>query len=315
MGAGHDHSVTTSANRARRLGIAIALNVGIVVVQIAAGIWSGSLGLIADAAHNLTDVLALVVSLVAVRFARRPATAARSFGWHRATILAALFNAASVLAVCVFVLVEAAQRIGNAEPIEGGVVVAAATAGAVINLAAAAVVFDRSDDLNMRSALLHLLSDAATSVAVALTGVVMLVTDGWYWLDPAVAVVIAVVIAWQGWGLASAAVGILLEGTPEGSDPAAIEAAILGTEGVDAVHDLHVWSISSDIRALSAHVVVSGHPTLEEAQVVAQGVKHRLADEHRIAHATIELECEPCEDDPHCLGEPAAAHAHLGHTH
>ncbi len=321
MGAGHDHAhsagehLARSTARARRLSIAIALNVGIVVVQIAAGIVAGSLGLIADAAHNLTDVLALVVSLVAVRLTRRPATAARSFGWHRATILAALFNAASVLAVCVFVLVEAVRRLGDPQPIDGGVVIAAAAAGAVVNLVAAFVVFDRSDDLNMRSALLHLLSDAATSVAVALTGAVMLATGGWYWLDPAVAVVIAVVIGWQGWGLASSAVGILLEGTPEGSDPEAIAATILATDGVDAVHDLHVWSISSEIRALSAHVVVSGHPTLEEAQAVARDVKHHLHDGHRIAHATIELECEPCAEEPRCLDDvPVPAH-HAGHAH
>lgn len=311
-GHAHDHGASHGQGaggpgRERRLLVAVVLNVGIVVGQIVAGLAAGSVGLLADAAHNLTDVLALVVSLFAVRLARRPHTAARSFGWHRSTVLAALFNAAGIIAVCGFVVYESAARIFSPEPVEGGIVIVMALVGAVGNGLSALVVFDRSGDLNMRSALLHLVSDAVTSVAVAATGVVILVVGGAYWLDPAIALVISALIGWQGWRIAREATAILLEGTPVGVDPDAITATIEGTPGVDAVHDLHAWSLSSEMRALSAHVVVSGHPSLEEAQVVATRVKDRLADAHGIDHATIELECEPCADDPRCGADPTGS--------
>jgi cobalt-zinc-cadmium efflux system protein len=316
--SGHDHShaVPVGAGRERRLVIAIVLNVGIVVAQLVAGFASGSLGLLADAGHNLTDVLAIAVALIAVMLTRRPRTGQRSFGWHRATVLAALFNAASILAVCVFVVYESVERLRDPQPVEGGIVVAFALLGALFNGIAAFVVHDGSSDVNMRGALLHLISDALTSVAVAACGVVMLVTDGSYWLDPAVALLLSVLIAWQGWRLARTALDILLESTPDGLDPGAVTAAIEAVDGVDAVHDFHVWSLSSEMRALSAHVVVSGHPTLEEAQVVGARVKEVLAHEFAIAHATLELECEPCAEDPHCDADttPVAAVGHV-HTH
>jgi len=313
-GHDHGHAVPTGAGRERRLVIAIALNVGIVIVQLTAGFASGSLGLLADAGHNLTDVLALTVALMAVLLTRRPRTGQRSFGWHRATVLAALFNAASILAVCVFVVVEAVQRLGDPQPVDGGIVVGFAMLGAIFNGIAAFVVHDGSSDVNMRGALLHLISDALTSVAVAVCGLVMLLTDSFYWLDPAIALVISVLIAWQGWRLARAALDILLESTPDGLDPDAVTTAIEAVDGVDAVHDLHVWSLSTEMRALSAHVVVSGHPTLEEAQVVGARVKDVLARDFAIAHATIELECEPCADDPHCEAEVASLSSST-HTH
>lgn len=303
-GHSHSHAIPTGPGRERRLAIAIGLNVGIVVLQMVAGIAAGSVGLLADAGHNLTDVFAITVALVAVRLARRPRTAQRTYGWHRATVLAALFNAASIIAVCLYVVVEAVGRLRNPEPVEGAIVVIAATIGAVFNAIAAFVVADRSDDINMRGALIHLISDAATSVAVAVTGLVMLITDGWYWLDPAIALVISAVIGWQGWKLAKQAVDILLEGTPDGLDPDTLSDAIAQVDGVDAVHDLHVWSLSSEIRALSAHIVVTGHPTLEQAQTVTARVKHTLTDNYEIAHATIELECEPCDPDPTCQADP-----------
>ncbi len=303
----HDLGSAVGSGRAKRLGVAIVLNVGIVVAQIAAGVVAGSVGLLADAAHNLTDVLAITVALVAVRLTRWPTNPQRSFGFHRATVLAALFNAASILAVCVYVVVEATQRLADPEPVEGGIVVAFAALGAVFNAAAAYVVTDHSRDLNMRGARLHLVSDAATSVAVAACGLVMVVTGGWYWLDPAVALVISAVIGWQGWKLARSAADILLEGTPEGLDPESVAATIEAVDGVDAVHHLHAWSLSSEVRALSAHLVVTGHPTLEQAQVVATRVKDVLAERWSIEHATLELECEPCSLDPACQAEPSSA--------
>lgn len=305
---GHAHAVAPGQGREKRLLIAIALNVGIVVAQVIAGFVAGSVGLLADAAHNLTDVMAIVVSLVAVWLAKRPLTDRRSFGWHRATVIAALFNAASIIAVCSFVVVEAVRRIGDAQPIDGGIVIIAAAAGALFNGVSAYVVADGSGDLNMRGAFLHLVADAATSVAVASSAVVILIVDGWYWLDPVLALVISGVIGWQGWRLARTALDVLLEATPRQLDPKAVTSAIEAVDGVDGVHDLHAWSLSSDVIAMSAHLVLSGHPTLEEAQTIAGQAKARLAEDFNIAHATLELECEPCAVDPTCDAEPATPH-------
>ncbi|MDO8389060.1 MAG: cation diffusion facilitator family transporter [Actinomycetota bacterium] len=302
--------------RERKLTIALGLNVVIVVVQVVIGVVAASLGLLADAAHNLTDVAAIVVSLIAVRLARRAANASRSFGYHRGTILAAQTNAASILIVCVLVGFEAVRRFLDPQPVRGGLVLVVALVAAAVNFAAAAALGgaahahgDHDDhdqdgqlvdeggdthDLNMRSALLHMISDGAVSVGVALAGLVILLTGGWYWLDPAASLVISVVIGVQGVQLLRSTADVLLESTPAGLDVQALNAAMAAVEGVESVHDLHVWTLSSDVRALSAHLVLAGHPTLEEAQVVSTRVKAQIGGRFRISHATLEMECEAC---------------------
>ncbi len=323
----HSHSDTTvatdrSAVRERRLRIAIGLNVVIVAAQIVFGFAAGSLGLISDAGHNLTDVAALILSLIAVRVARRRPTSSRSFGWHRGTILAAQANAAMILVLTVWIVYESIRRLIDPPPVEGAIVLIVALVAFVANGVSALVVRERpadgdTADLNMRSALLHLASDAVASLGVALAGAVMLITGGWSRLDPAVSLLIGLSIAWHAWKLLKASNAVLLEGTPDGVDPDEILAAISAVDGVETAHDLHVWAISSEVRALSAHVVVEGHPSLEEAQVVAGRVRHELADRFRIAHATIELECETCEDvGPACdmdLVAPSKVGAHGNH--
>lgn len=319
-----------AATRSRRLAVAIVANVGVVVAQVVFGLTSGSLGLLSDAGHNLTDVAALVLSWIAVRVARRAPTQARSFGWHRGTILVAQANAAAILAMTVWIGVESIQRLADPPAVEGGVVLAVALLGFVVNAGAALVVRERHDhghgDLNMRSATLHLMSDAAASLGVAVAGAVMLATDGWAWLDPAVSLGIGVLIGVQGWRLLGESNAVLLEGTPTGIDPAEVTATMAAVDGVEAVHDLHVWAISSEVRALSAHVVVEGHPSLEAAQEVAGRVKAELSARFHIAHATIELECETCTDQgPACdielvdVARTAPSghgnHGHHGHHH
>lgn len=309
-------SSDVSQKKERRLRVALGLNLGIVVFQVIVGIIAASLGLLADAAHNLTDVAAIAVSIVAVRLTRRRANVSKSFGYHRGTILAAQANAASILIVCVVVGVEAIRRLSDAQPVEGGLVLIVASIAAVANFGAAAALGavghghnhegehpdkdDHSDaagtteDLNMRSALLHMISDGAVSVGVALAGLVILLTGGWYWLDPAVSVLISVVIGVQGWALLRSTAEVLLESTPAGLDVQSLSTTMAEVHGVESVHDLHVWTLSSDVRALSAHVVLSGHPTLEEAQVVGTRVKSTIGTRFRINHATLELECEAC---------------------
>ncbi|HEY2812397.1 MAG TPA: cation diffusion facilitator family transporter [Acidimicrobiales bacterium] len=305
-----------SSRRARRLGIALLLNVVIVVAQVIFGVVAGSIGLLADAGHNLTDVAALLISLVAVRLARRPPTRARSFGMHRSTILAAQANAAALLAITALLVFESVRRLGNPGHVEGGIVLVVATLSGIANLVAA-FILGRSDhdanepghahahspagsdrDLNMRSAFLHTLGDAAASFGVALAGLVILLTGGWDWLDPFVSLVISALIAIQAWKLLRESADVLLESTPAGLDLDSLSDTMSAVEGVEAVHDLHVWTLSSDVRAMSAHVVLDGHPSLEEAQVVSDRVKSTIGGPFRIAHATLELECEAC-------GEPA----------
>ena len=244
------------------------------------------------------------MSLIAVRLARRPPTASRSFGFHRGTILAAQVNAASILLVCAAVAVEAIRRLGSPTHVAGGPVVVVAVVGAAANLGAAVALREdhphaegahgHGGDLNMRSALIHMTGDAAASVAVAAAGAVILVTGGWDWLDPMASLGIAVLIGVQGWRLLRETAEVLLESTPAGLDLEDLATVMRDVEGVETVHDLHVWTLSSDVRALSAHVVLEGHPTLEEAQVVGERVKGIISAPYRIAHATLELECEAC---------------------
>ncbi len=311
-------SSDVTKKKERRLRVALGLNLGIVVFQVIVGIIAASLGLLADAAHNLTDVAAIAVSLVAVRLTRRRANVSKSFGYHRSTILAAQANAASILIVCVVIGVEAIRRLSDAQPVGGGLVLIVASIAAVANFGAAAALgavghghnhdgehndddehnhdggAGTPEDLNMRSVLLHMISDGAVSVGVALAGLVILLTGGWYWLDPAVSLLISVVIGVQGWALLRSTAEVLLESTPAGLDVQSLSNTMAEVHGVESVHDLHVWTLSSDVRALSAHVVLSGHPTLEEAQVVGARVKSTIGTRFRINHATLELECEAC---------------------
>lgn len=280
--------------RSRRLGVALGLNAALVVAQVVVGRAAGSLGLVADAGHNLSDVAAVLAALAAVRWARRAPTAERSFGYHRGTILAALANAAAILAVTGFVLLEGVHRLAHPVRVHGGVVVVVALVAFVVNAAAALVLHEHGADLSMRSALLHLAGDAAASLGVAAAGLVILVTGRLLWLDPVVSMAIGVLIAVEAFHLVRQATEVLLESTPRDVNLSRLTGVIGDVAGVEAVHDLHVWSLSSDVRALSAHVVLTGHPTLEEAQVVGERVKHAVARPFAIAHSTLELECEPC---------------------
>lgn len=304
---GHVHGPADDGTdgRERRLLLVLVLNIAVVVFQVVAGIVAHSLGLLADAGHNLTDVAAIVVSLVAVRLARRPPTLHRPFGLLRATILAALLNSSMILLLTVFLLFEGVQRLLDPEPVEGGIVLVVAVIATVANGLSAWVLMrsgpgghGHGHDLNMRSALLHMVGDAAASAGVAMAGLVMLLTDGWYWLDPLVSMAIGVLIAWEAWKLLRSATDVLLESVPDGLDPHELAAAIEGVPGVEEVHDLHVWTVSSDMRALSAHLVVEGHPSLEQAQAVADEVRIRIGEPFAIEHATFELECETCVTAP-----------------
>ena len=278
--------------RTRRLTLSLALNVVLVAVQIIYGVAAHSTGLLADAGHNVTDVAALVLSLVAVRLAIRPRSAEHSFGNHRATILAALANAAAITAVTVVIVFESVRRLYHPEHVHAEVVVIVAAVALALNGLAAMVLRDGSGDLNMRSALLHMLGDALASLAVLISAAFLLAVPSAMWLDPASALVVAAIIVYEAGLVFRSSVSVLLESTPSDVDLSDLTAAMRGVEGVDEIHDLHVWSLSSEMRVLSAHLVLTGHPTLEEAQVIGDQVKRTIAGSFSILHSTLELECE-----------------------
>ncbi|KPM55110.1 cation transporter [Frankia sp. R43] len=280
--------------QARRLAIATAANVAIVIGQGAAGLIIGSVALFADAAHNLADAAGVAFALVALRLARQEPSATRTFGGLRWPVLAAQANAASVLVATTLVCVEAVSRLAHPGRIDGFVVLVVALVAAAGNGLSALLVHERHGDLNTRAAVIHLASDCLVSVAVAGAGLVIWLTDGWYWLDPVLSLVVAALIGVQGLRLLAQTSRVLLEATPAGLDLAAVHGDVLAVDGVTGVHDMHVWSLSDRVFAASAHIEVAGHPTLEEARTVAGRVKVMLADKYGVEHATVETECEPC---------------------
>jgi cobalt-zinc-cadmium efflux system protein len=309
-----------NARRQRRLTIAIGLNIAVVIAQVVWGIVAHSLGLLADAGHNLADVAGLAIAVIALRYSLRGATLARSYGHHRATILAALANGALLLALTGYLAIEAAIRLRHPTHVNGRVVVMVALGAAALNAVGAVLVHERSvdreprrRDLNMSAATLHLVGDAAVSLGVAFAGLIIVVSHGTTWLDPAVSLVVCAAIAAQAVRLVHRSADVLLESTPRAIDPEQVVAAVRALPNVVDVHDLHVWSLSSEIHAMSAHVAVSGHPTLEQAQATADLIKQEVGERFAIAHATIEMECEACpETDPCALEAPAAVR--LGHV-
>jgi cobalt-zinc-cadmium efflux system protein len=301
-----------------RLAIALLLNLGIVVAQAVVGFGAHSVGLLADAGHNLVDGAGLGLSLLAVSLARRPATPERSFGYHRSTVLAAQANAAAICVITVLVVAESVHRFFSPQPVQGGPMVVVAAVALVVDAIAAIVLWDRSsgDTFTVRTAVLHMGGDALASLGVVVAGSVILATGRFAWLDPAVGLGIAALIAWGAAGLLRSTTDVLLESAPRGLDVGDLEQAMTEVGGIDGVHDLHVWSLSAEIRALSAHLVLSGHPTLEEAQATGVEVRRAIAEGFRIAHATLELECETCADYvPGCVMDelpPPALPVHDG---
>jgi cobalt-zinc-cadmium efflux system protein len=280
MGAGPD----------ARLIVSLVLNLLITLMQVIGGIIANSLGLLSDAAHNLSDVVALGLSLWAVRLGRRPATATRTFAHKRAEILVALFNSVVLAAISLYIIVEAVRRLLEPQAVDGLWVVGFAAAGLVINTFAAVLLRSHGHDLNLRSAFLHLVGDAATSFGVMLSGLIVYLW-GWDYADAIVSILVSLWIGREAVLIIRRAVNVLMEGTPETIELAALERDMLAVPGVKGIHDLHVWSISSSDLALSAHVVVAD-TALSQTGTITAGLKDMLAREFAVNHATLELETE-----------------------
>ncbi len=273
----------------RSLLLALVVNAVYTVVEIIAALLAGSLSLLADAGHNLSDVVALSVAAGAVLLARRPVTPNRSFGFMRAEILAALVNAVSLILIAVVVFVGAARRFAHPEDIPGGWLIAVAAVGLVVNLFGAYVVFRPGGrDLNLRAAYIHLVADALGSIGVIATGIVI-VTTGWRYADPLVGVMIGIYLIVSSWGVLRESTLVLLEATPRGLDAEEIGNAIAGQHGVVEVHDLHVWQITSGFPSLSAHVLVREG---DDCHGIRRATERMLAERFAITHTTLQVDHE-----------------------
>lgn len=269
-----------------------------VVAELVVGLAGHASALIADAGHNLTDVAGLTAALLALRWASRPRNDSRSFGNHRATILAALFNAVVLALVTISIVVLSIVRLVHPETVNGGGLAIVAGAALGFNLVAALVLHGPDNDLSMRSAMVHMSADALASAFALAAGVIIVIAgSGAGRADPAAALAVSVLIVLQAYRMVRSSIEVLLESTPADVNIAALRAAITAVDDVAEVHDLHVWSLSSDVRALSAHLVLDGHPTLEEAQALAERVRAAVTVPFDLAHTTFELECERCIDD------------------
>jgi len=264
------------------------------LAEAVGGWWTGSLALLADAGHMLTDVAALTLALIAVWFAARPATSSKTFGYYRLEILAALINGVALILISGLIIYEASQRWLAPPPIRGRVVMFVALGGLIINLVCAWILHGRHEiDLNIRGVWLHVLGDALGSLAAIAAGAAITWYQ-WYFADPLFSVVIGLLIIWSSWTLIRESTNVLLEGTPAHINLAAVEEAILETGGVDNVHDLHVWTITSGREALSAHVIHAQNISQPE---LLKELRAKLYDRFGVDHLTIQMETTEFEDE------------------
>ena len=282
----------------------------VLLVELAGGLASHSLALLSDAGHVLTDVFALGLAWFAVEQAKRPADRRRSYGYQRATILAALLNSVTLIVIVLAIGYEAIRRLAAPEPVQGGIVLGAALVGIAINSYVLFGLRGHGANLNTRAAFLHVAGDIGASIGVVIAGAVILLT-GWLYIDPLLSLLIAALIAFGAWGIVRETVNLLMEGTPPAIDLDRITQEITSSDKVVGVHDLHVWALSSEATALSVHVVVGDCP-LGDAEHLVRDLEQRLCERFLIGHTTIQVEsCHPCGEIEHGAGAHNHPHNHL----
>lgn len=297
----------------RVLSISLGVTGAYIVLLVVAGIRAHSLALLSEAGHNLSDLLALLLSLVAVYLQSRPASSTKTYGYHRAGVLAALVNAVSLVAVSFFIFYEAFRRIQHPEHVQASLMMWVAAAGVLMNGVIAFLLYRSGGDVNIRSALLHEVGDTLSTAAVIAGGWAILVT-GQYWIDSALSFGIGALILWSGFGIVRETLNILLEGTPRGLKLELVAAAIRSIDGVNDVHDLHCWSIGSETRALSCHISIADIPPSVSERIL-RDVKECLHHDFRIDHTTIQFEHVECEVAHGCVMPVAESSGHHHHSH
>lgn len=287
---GHEHHRPVG----RKLGISFWITAAFIVVELAAGIRAESLALLSDAGHNFTDAMALGLAWFAFRLQTRPPDKSKTFGYHRAGVLAAFVNAAALVVLALFILYESYERFLTPRAVQEDIMIAVAAAGLAVNIAVMlALRAERKRDINIRGAFVHMLGDALSSLGIIAGGVAIAVT-GLPWIDPLLSVLIGLVILWSGWDIMRESLNILLEGLPRGMVRDEVHNSLCGVEGVIDVHDLHIWSLSSHSHALSCHAVIADRP-LSASAAILERINHVLETRFDIRHTTVQFEHQRCE--------------------
>ncbi|WP_166245038.1 cation diffusion facilitator family transporter [Paenibacillus turpanensis] len=290
-GHGHHHH---GPNNKKGLSIALLITSGIMLLEFFGGLLTSSLALLSDSAHMLSDAGSLALSLVALSFAARAASPSKTYGYYRFEILAALFNGVTLFVIAGFIVREAYERFQEPPVVASGSMMLIASIGLLANLISAWVLMRQSDvegNINVRSAYLHIIGDALGSVGAIVAGLLMLLFQ-WYWADPLISVIVALLILKGAWGVIKHAIHILMEGTPVTVNAAEVEQTLLAIDGVVEVHDLHVWTITSGLDSLSCHVVIEN---AEDSQLILQKAIRRIEDVFNIQHTTIQVETRQLE--------------------
>ena len=297
-----------------RLSLAFVITLVVLVAEVLGGILSNSLALLSDAGHVFTDLVALGLSWYGLKQTQRPASYRMTYGYHRVGIFVALVNAATLIAIALVILAEAFRRLAEPRPVEGGLMLVVAVAGLMINLLIMLILRRHLSNLNVQSAFLHVAGDTLGSVAVIAGGTMILLT-GWYWVDPLASIMIAVIIALGSLRIIRESVHVLLEATPGGLDVSAVVRSMYGIPGIKDVHDLHIWAITPEIRALSCHVAVEDI-TVHQGAALLSGLNKTLEEQFSIGHTPIQLECEGSDpNELYCsLGPEGQQHAKV-HAH
>lgn len=292
----HTHSATV-VNRAFIIGI--ILNMGFVIIEAAVGFYTDSLALLSDAGHNLSDVASLALSLLAFKLAKVKSTPRYSYGYRKSTILASLFNAIILLFAVGGIIYEAIIRLNTPQPIAGKTVAIVAFIGILINSITAYLFMSNKDqDLNVKSAYLHLVADALVSLGVVLAGILVMFTH-WYWVDGVVSIIIAIVVLVSTWQLLKSSFRLAMDGIPDDIEIEKIQTTIKNIDGVADFRHIHIWALSTTENALTGHLVVKNYFSDEALQALKNQVKHEL-EHFNIQHSTIEIETPPYHSDDHC---------------
>ncbi len=302
----HDHAPGASVSR--KLIVSSSATFAFVLVELSVGILANSLALIGDALHNFTDTLALLLALFAVRLERRPANAVKSYGYQRAGVVAAFVNAGTLAAFTVFIFIEAIARLRVPKPVNAQWMLFTAIIAVALNAGITAWLRrEGRSDLNIHSAVLHMLGDAFSSAGIIVASILIRTTGMAFW-DPAMSMVIGVLILWSSWGVFHEALNLLLEGTPSGIDPMSVTRSLAAIDGVYGVHHLHIWALGASRAALSCHLMVGDIPVKTTGSLLDR-VNHMLEHDYRIVHSTIQFEFANCdENDPYCVPYSESAH-------
>jgi len=286
--SGHNHTHGLARNSLR---LAFFLTLIILIAELVGGFLANSLALLSDAGHVVTDIFALGLAWFATIQAEKPANARKTFGYHRVGILAAMVNAVTLIVIAFAILLEAIQRFQHPEPVQPLIMFLAAGIGIVLNLYIGFGLMQEANNLNVRAAMLHVFGDAGASVGVIVAGIIILLT-GWTFVDPLLSVGIAVLIAVGAWRILRETTDILMEAVPRGLSMQNLVKDMRSVEGVQDVHDLHVWSITSNMYALSCHALISDLPT-SDSSAILKSLNTLLSEKYHIGHATIQFECDP----------------------